>query len=103
MIVFELYILFVAHSLLVSESTSVALLSLAQDVHHRVSLTTHPVQLKPPRRLSTGHYYDWPHLNVLVVLVFMLIHTFPTTLILVRGPQSVIWIVVHIFFHCMMF
>ena len=45
MIVLELYILFVAHSLLVSESTSVALLSLAQDVHHRVGLTTHPVQL----------------------------------------------------------
>jgi hypothetical protein len=45
MIVFELYILFVAHSLLVSESTSVTLLCLAQDVHHRVSLTTYPVQL----------------------------------------------------------
>ena len=45
MIVLELYILLVAHSLLVSESTSVTLLSLAQYVHHRVSLTTHPVQL----------------------------------------------------------
>jgi hypothetical protein len=45
MIVLELYILLVAHSLLVGESTSVTLLSLAQDVHHRVSLTTYPVQL----------------------------------------------------------
>jgi len=49
MIVFELNILLVAHSLLVSESTSVTLLSLAQYVHHRVSFTTHPVQLQPPR------------------------------------------------------
>ena len=48
MIVLELDVLLVAHSLLVSEPTSVALLSLAQYVHHRVGLTTYPAQLEPP-------------------------------------------------------
>lgn len=104
MIILKFYILLITHSLLVSESTSVTLLSLAQYVHHWVGLTTFHAQLVPPRRLSACNYYNWPHLKVLVVLIFELLHTFPTTLILViliRGPQPVIWplVVVHIFFH----